>query len=145
VAWRGAVLLVFPILRELDLHSAFTTLPVTSTRYWRSELAPWSEKALAALVVGAMHTLALLAIAASWKPFWRRLRDLERDAVALAAAAPLLLAAAALDKLVVIDIIVTESDVPFRALEESLELGGAVCILAALVLWRRRARSNERP
>jgi hypothetical protein len=142
-AWAGAALVSLPILRELDLHKAFTGFPVTSVRYWRSDLPSASEKILAAAVVAALLTLALIALAISLKPFWRRLRALRTDALLLAAAPVLLVIASAIDKLAVIDVIVLEKDVIFRALEESLELGAAICVLGALVLWRKSSRAAK--
>ena len=143
-AWTGAVFVALPLLRELDFHKAYTLMSVTSTRYWRSGVPPWTEKAVAAAVFAALLVLALLALRITWKPFWHRLRGLQPDAVTLAAAPVLALAASALDKLVFIDIIVPPEAVIFRAIEESLELGAAVCTLLALVLWRRASRVRER-
>lgn len=138
-AWSGALLAAAADARELDAHKAFTLESISSIRYWRSDLVPGLEKGA---VFAAMSVTAILVVRTAWPPFWRRLQALEPHAVTLAAI-PVLYFVSAIG-----DTIHPDRLQPGRlnqfllAVEETFEMGMALCALMALIQWELHVRRS---
>lgn len=135
-AWSGAILAAAALGRELDAHKRFTPESLSSIRYWRSDFVPLAEKAIVAAI---MTVGAILVVRTAWPPFWRSLRAIEPHAVTLASIPLLLAVAQVLDTLHFDD---TPGMVPqfLWGVEETFEMGIALCALAALMQWELRVR-----
>lgn len=135
-AWSGALLAAAAFGRELDLHKRFTLESLSSIRYWRSDAVPVTQKTIVATIA---IVCAVLIVRTAVPPLWRHLRAIEPHAVTLASIPLLLAVAQVLDDLHFDD---TLGTVPqfLWALEETSEMGIALCALAALVQWELHVR-----
>jgi hypothetical protein len=135
-AWSGAVLLAAAAARELDAHKAFTLESISSIRYWRSDLVPGVEKTV---LFAVMSVTAILVVRTAWPPFWRRLRASEPHAITLAAI-PVLYLVSAIGDTIHPDEQPGRLNLFLLAVEETFEMGMALCALVALIQWELHVR-----
>ena len=135
-AWSGALLAAAAMGRELDAHKEFTLHSLSSIRYWRSDLVSGMEKGV---VLAIMAVCAILVVRTAWPPFWRRLRAIEPHAATLASI-PVLFAVAQIQDTLHFDDTPGKIALFFWAIEETFEMGIAVCAVVALIQWELHVR-----
>ena len=138
--WAAAVVLALLAARELDLDKTTLSGGILKSRFYLGD-APLPEKAVGLAVV-LLALGALAALARGLPAWWRALRAGRGWAWCLPAAAAAVVVAKSIDGLgrklapLGVELSAAAGAWVVRA-EEALELGFALLLVAALVLWRR--------
>jgi hypothetical protein len=140
--WATAVVLAAAAARELDFHRRFTTQSIekgTYVGYLLSPAVPGPEKLVVGLVLAVIAAAALALIVREWRPFVAALRARRSAAVAALGGIVALVGAQGFDKLTGrAGRVIPGLPLLAKAVEEHLELAGALLFLLAVLLRARR-------
>jgi hypothetical protein len=138
--WSGyaaAVVMAAAAARELDLHRRFTTVSVEKGTYlgfFASPIVPWPEKAVVGAVLSLLAAAAVTLVVRERWAFLHSLWARRPAAVATLGGLIALVAAQAFDKTPArMSRALPELALPWKLVEENLELAGAVLFLLALL------------
>jgi hypothetical protein len=141
--YAAAVILIAAAARELDFHRRFTTIS-TERGYYLGYLfltprdAPWPEKLSVGVVVAVLVAAIITLVVREGPAFIAGLRARRSTAVAVLGGLAALVVAQAFDKASRrLGLALPGLVLLWKALEENLELAGAVLFLLALLIRRR--------
>jgi hypothetical protein len=145
--WRSGyaavVILAMAAARELDFHRRFTTISIERSFYLGflflpSRDAPWPEKLAVGAVLALLVAAVITLVVREWRAFVAGLRARRPAAVAVLGGLAALVVAQAFDKVSGrVARALPALVVLWKAIEENLELAGAVLFLLALLIRRR--------
>ena len=131
-------------LRELDLHSRFTTMGMMKTRYYISPEVPGTEKAIVSILVLIILCIVIHFVWTRWKSFLTALKAGDIAAVNLAMAIGFCIISKTLDNnstsiRKVVALFHNDPRTWLRVVEETMELAIPLFILLAIYhsFWKR--------
>jgi len=135
-------------LRELDFDKRFTTMGIFKSKFYLSSSVPWSEKLIGLLVVGLLLYIIVLIVKNHYKYFFLNLKKLSPVHIGSLLIFLLLLVSKTLDgigrKLGDFGFVMDEQLVSyFEAIEEILELGIPLLIIATLYIYFSSEKSSK--
>ncbi len=135
-------------LRELDMHTRFTTMGIFKTRYYISPQVPGGEKLIVSIIVLIIFVIAIRYLYRNTRELWTELHRWSMSAISLAAAACCIIVSKMLDSLSgpIEPLVACFSNEPrtvLRISEETLELAIPAYLLLAAYFYTAR-RSNRR-
>ena len=135
-------------LRELDFDKKFTTMGIFKSKFYLSSSVPWSEKFIGLLVVGLLLYIIVSIVKNHSKDFLLNIKNFSPVYIGSLLVFLVLFVAKTLDgigrKLGDFGFVMEEEYVSyFEAIEEILELGIPLLIIATLFIYFSRQNSSE--
>lgn len=123
-------------LRELDMHTKFTTMGIFKTRYYISSKVPGGEKLIVSVIVLIILAIAIRYLYRNAGELWMELRSWSMSAISLAAAGCCIVVSKMLDSLSgpIEPLVACFSNEPrtvLRISEETIELAIPIYLLFA--------------
>ena len=136
-------------MRELDMHTRFTTMGIFKTRYYISDKVPGGEKLLVSIIVLIILVVAARYLYRNFGALWQELRRWSMSTISLAAAGWCILVSKMLDSLSgpiepFVTIFSNEPRTVLRISEETLELAIPVYLLLAVCYYAGRPPHRSR-
>jgi len=135
-------------LRELDFDKRFTTMGIFKSKFYLSSSVPWSEKIIGLLVVGLLLYIIVLIVKSHSKDFVLNIKNFSPVYIGSLLIFLVLFVAKSLDgigrKLGDFGFVIDEQLVSyFEAIEEILELGIPILIIATLYIYFSSESSSK--
>jgi hypothetical protein len=141
--YAAAVILVAATARELDFHLRLTTISVERGFYFgflfrTAQDAPWRQKLGVGVVLAVLVAAVILLVVLEGRAFVAGLRARRPTAVGVLGGLAALVVAQVFDKASRrVELALPGLVILWKAVEENLELAGAVLFLVALLIRRR--------
>ena len=135
-------------LRELDFDKKFTTMGIFKSKFYLSSSVPWSEKFIGLLVVGLLLYIIVSIVKNHSKDFLLNIKNFSPVYIGSLLVFLVLFVAKTLDgigrKLADLGFVMEEELVSyFEAIEEILELGIPLLIIATLFIYFSNEKSSK--